>query len=98
MSGTSNLECTEMLLVKKDGHLVTVGNTNSKCERIVGSESPKPDNSTDIRPSTPVKTTTAKGKNKMKKRKTIRKTIRKKRKTIRKTRRKGKNLKKRKTM
>ena len=96
MSGTSDLECNEILLVNEDGSVVTIGysNSNSKCKRrIMSSESPRLQKPPDNRPSTPVKII-GRGKNKIKKRKTIRK----KRKTIRKTRRKVKNLKKRKTM
>ena len=92
-----DLECNETLLEVGKDTVVTLPSTAGP-KRIMSCESPRPENPPDNRPSTPVKKTTAKGKNKIKKRKTIKKTIRKKRKTIRKRRRKGKKLKKRKTM
>ena len=95
MPDTSNidLECPETLLLNTDETITTIPTLGPN--RIMDSESPRPQRSTtNCRPSSPEKTKTARGKNKIKKRKTIRKVKKlKKRKTIRKV----KKLKKRRT-
>lgn len=75
-----DIECHETLLDLEDGTLVTIPKLNCS-KRIISGESPRPNSTTISRPPTPEKNT-ARGKNKINKRK---------------TRRKGKKLKKRKT-